>query len=122
MSLVLILTYCLAIPKCGSSSPRLKKSGVTAGQVYEDVMVEDSEKKLYADLLSLKPEADRQFATGDYTGTLKTLATLHDDVDAFFNDVMVMSDDLKLRNNRIALLKELHTMMNQVADISKLAS
>ncbi|MBR6000646.1 MAG: glycine--tRNA ligase subunit beta, partial [Oxalobacter sp.] len=100
----------------------LKKSGVTAGQVYEDVMVEDSEKKLYADLLSLKPEADRQFATGDYTGTLKTLATLHDDVDAFFNDVMVMADDLKLRNNRIALLKELHTMMNQVADISKLAS
>ena len=39
-----------------------------------------------------------------------------------FANVMVMADDPKLRNNRIALLKELHDMMNQVADISKLAS
>ena len=100
----------------------LKKSGVTAGQVYQEVMVEDSEKKLYADILSVKPVADRQFASGNYTGTLQTLATLHDDVDAFFTNVMVMADDPKLRNNRIALLKELHSMMNQVADISKLAS
>ena len=35
---------------------------------------------------------------------------------------MVMADDARLRNNRIALLKQLHAMMNQVADISKLAS
>lgn len=100
----------------------LKKSGVTAGEVHQDVMVEDSERKLYADILSVKPVADQQFAKGDYTGTLQTLATLHDDVDAFFTNVMVMADDPKLRNNRIALLKALHDMMNQVADISKLAA
>ena len=118
-----------AMPEAGSLAAAnkritniLKKSGVTAGQVYQDVMVEDSEKKLYADILSVKPVADRQFASGNYTGTLQTLATLHDDVDAFFTNVMVMADDPKLRNNRIALLKELHSMMNQVADISKLAS
>lgn len=118
-----------ALPEAGSLAAAnkritniLKKSGVTAGQVYQDVMVEDSEKKLYADIQSVKPVADRQFASGDYTGTLKTLATLHDDVDAFFANVMVMADDPKLRNNRIALLKALHGMMNQVADISKLAS
>ena len=118
-----------AMPEAGSLAAAnkritniLKKSGVTAGQVYQEVMVEDSEKKLYADLLSVKPVADRQFASGNYTGTLQTLATLHDDVDAFFTNVMVMADDPKLRNNRIALLKELHSMMNQVADISKLAS
>ena len=118
-----------AMPEAGSLAAAnkritniLKKSGVTAGQVYQEVMVEDSEKKLYADILSVKPVADRQFASGNYTGTLQTLATLHDDVDAFFTNVMVMADDPKLRNNRIALLKELHSMMNQVADISKLAS
>jgi len=43
-------------------------------------------------------------------------------VDAFFNDVMVMADDLALRNNRLALLASLHGMMNRVADISKLAA
>jgi glycyl-tRNA synthetase beta chain len=52
---------------------------------------------------------------------LKTLAQLRDDVDAFFNDVMVMADDVALRNNRLALLSILHGMMNRVADISKLA-
>ena len=35
---------------------------------------------------------------------------------------MVMSDNLELRANRIALLRKLHGLMNQVADISKLAS
>ena len=99
----------------------LKKSDINAGNVHTDILVEDSEKKLYEDMSTIRPEADRQFASGDYTGTLKTLAKLHDDVDAFFTNVMVMAEDTRLRNNRIALLKELHAMMNQVADISKLA-
>ena len=99
----------------------LKKYDINAGNVHTDILVEDSEKKLYEDMSAIRPEADRQFASGDYTGTLKTLAKLHDDVDAFFTNVMVMAEDTRLRNNRIALLKELHAMMNQVADISKLA-
>ncbi|MBS7405261.1 MAG: glycine--tRNA ligase subunit beta [Oxalobacter sp.] len=99
----------------------LKKSDINAGNVHTDILVEDSEKKLYEDMSAIRPEADRQFASGDYTGTLKTLAKLRDDVDAFFTNVMVMAEDTRLRNNRIALLKELHAMMNQVADISKLA-
>jgi glycyl-tRNA synthetase beta chain len=65
---------------------------------------------------------DAAFAAGDFTGTLKTLAQLRDDVDGFFNDVMVMDEDLALRNNRLALLSQLHGMMNRVADISKLAA
>ena len=100
----------------------LKKSDINAGDVHTDILAEDSEKKLFADMTVVKPEADRKFAAGDYTGTLKTLAQLRDDVDAFFTNVMVMTDDTRLRNNRIALLKQLHAMMNQVADISKLAS
>jgi glycyl-tRNA synthetase beta chain len=53
---------------------------------------------------------------------LKALAALRDDVDAFFNDVMVMADDVSLRTNRLSLLSTLHSMMNRVADISKLAT
>ena len=43
-------------------------------------------------------------------------------VDRFFTDIMVMDDDLAVRNNRLALLAQLHGLMNQVADISRLAS
>jgi glycyl-tRNA synthetase beta chain len=70
----------------------------------------------------VRPEVDAAFARGDFSGTLRTLAQLRDDVDAFFNDVMVMAEDVQLRNNRLALLAILHGMMNRVADISKLAA
>ena len=70
----------------------------------------------------VRPLVDAAFEAGDFAGTLKTLAQLRDDVDGFFNGVMVMDDDLALRHNRLALLSQLHAMMNRVADISKLAA
>ena len=68
------------------------------------------------------PDVEKRFAENDYAGTLKLLAQMKDPVDTFFTEVMVMAEDLKLRANRIALLRELHTLMNRVADISKLAT
>jgi glycyl-tRNA synthetase beta chain len=43
-------------------------------------------------------------------------------VDAFFDGVMVNAEDEALRRNRLALLKQLHSAMNQVADLSRLAA
>jgi glycyl-tRNA synthetase beta chain len=43
-------------------------------------------------------------------------------VDRFFDDVLVMAEDPALRANRLALLRGLAEAMNQVADISKLAT
>ncbi len=93
-----------------------------AGAVDPALLQDTAEKNLAAAVTRVQPEVDAAFAAGDFTGTLKTLAQLRDDVDAFFNDVMVMADDLALRNNRLALLSSLHGMMNRVADISKLAA
>jgi glycyl-tRNA synthetase beta chain len=93
-----------------------------AGSVDAALLQDDAEKKLYASVQRVQPEVDAAFERGDFSGTLKTLAQLRDDVDAFFNDVMVMADDVQLRNNRLALLAILHRMMNRVADISKLAA
>ena len=93
-----------------------------AGSVDPALLQDAAEKALYASVQRVQPEVDAAFERGDFTGTLKTLAQLRDDVDAFFNDVMVMADDVALRNNRLALLSILHRMMNRVADISKLAA
>jgi glycyl-tRNA synthetase beta chain len=100
----------------------LKKTEAPAGGVQPGLLQEEAERKLAGAIERVRPEVDAAFARGDFTGTLKTLAQLRDDVDAFFNDVMVMADDLALRNNRLALLSSLHGMMNRVADISKLAA
>jgi glycyl-tRNA synthetase beta chain len=100
----------------------LKKTDVAIGAVSEALLQEDAEKALFAAVTRVRPQVDAAFAARDFTGTLKTLAQLRDDVDAFFNGVMVMADDVALRNNRLALLSSLHAMMNRVADISKLAA
>jgi glycyl-tRNA synthetase beta chain len=100
----------------------LKKTDVKVGDVNTALFQEDAEKALHAALVRIKPQADSAFAGGDFTGTLRTLAQVRDQVDGFFNDVMVMAEDEALRNNRLALLSQLHTLMNSVADISKLAA
>ncbi len=100
----------------------LKKSNVRAGNVQEGLLSETQEQALYTAISQLEPELEQLLAQGDFTGALKMTAHLRDKVDAFFDTVMVMSEDLNLRNNRIALLTKLHTIMNRVADISTLAS
>ena len=90
--------------------------------VKSELLQDTAEKNLAAAITRVQPEIDAAFAKGDFAATLKTLAQLRDDVDAFFNDVMVMAEDVALRNNRLALLSQLHGMMNRVADISKLAA
>ncbi|HZV67514.1 MAG TPA: glycine--tRNA ligase subunit beta, partial [Telluria sp.] len=100
----------------------LKKTTVTAGAVDDQLLAEPAERALYVAILKVRPEVDAAYSRDDFTATLKTLAQLRDAVDAFFNDVMVMAEDEALRNNRLALLSQLHGMMNRVADISKLAA
>ncbi len=100
----------------------LKKTDAAIGDVAESLLQEDAEKSLFAAMARVRPQVDAAFAARDFAGALKTLAQLRDDVDAFFNGVMVMAEDIALRNNRLALLSSLHAMMNRVADISKLAA
>ncbi|HWA37542.1 MAG TPA: glycine--tRNA ligase subunit beta [Burkholderiales bacterium] len=59
--------------------------------------------------------------SGDYTGYLKSFAVLKAPVDTFFDKVMVMVEDPKLRGARLALLRDLRAAMNRVADLSRLA-
>jgi glycyl-tRNA synthetase beta chain len=100
----------------------LKKTETVPVHIDTALLQEDAERDLAAALQRLQPEVDAAFARGDFGLTLLTLAQLQAPVDAFFNHVMVMADDLALRNNRLALLASLHAMMNRVADISKLAA
>ena len=100
----------------------LKKSEGATGPIQSALLKEAAEEGLYSAMTKLKPQVDAAFAKGDFAGTLQSLAHLRNNVDAFFNDVMVMAEDEQLRNNRLALLANLHNMMNRVADISKLAA
>ena len=99
-----------------------KVEGEINAQVKADLLQEPAEIALSLALSMVKPLADQLFEVGDYTKSLQTLAALKTPVDDFFDHVMVNADDLALKNNRLALLKQLHDTMNRVADLSKLAS
>ena len=100
----------------------LKKNEDVQREVQPGLLVETAEQRLYGAMTETRITVDKAFASGDFAATLKALANLRDDVDAFFNDVMVMAEDADLRANRLALLQSLHAMMNRVADISRLAA
>ena len=100
----------------------LKKAAAGATAVDSALLAEPAEKSLATAVTALRPAVQARFAAGDYAGALQVLAQAKDAVDAFFNEVMVMAEDTRLRDNRIALLRDLHSLMNQVADISRLAA
>ncbi len=100
----------------------LKKAQEVDAHVSEVLLKEEAEKKLYAALKDVVPQANRQFEAGDYTASLKTLAALRAPVDAFFDGVMVNAEEMDLRLNRQGLLKSLHDAMNRVADLSRLVA
>ncbi len=104
----------------------LKKAG-TAGEPAFDsfdpaLMFEPAERDLWAAFGRVAPQAERLLAAADYTGTLRALAPLKEPVDRFFDDVMVMVEDAGLRANRLALLAQLRSLMNRIADLSLLAA
>ena len=100
----------------------LKKSDPVTSNAHQAMLVEPTERSLFEAMQSTAPKFDQYFAAQNYTAALKSLAPLKIPVDAFFENVMVNADDLALRNNRLALLNDLHLMMNKVADLSKLAA
>ena len=100
----------------------LKKALDVDAHVSELLLQESAEIALYAAMKDVTPRAGVQFEAGDYTASLQTLAVLRTPVDAFFEGVMVNADAIDLRLNRLGLLKSLHAAMNQVADLSKLAT
>jgi glycyl-tRNA synthetase beta chain len=92
------------------------------GAVHNGLLREVAEQGLHSAMQLSRPQVQAAYEKGDFAGALKALAQLRQNVDAFFNDVMVNAEDEQLRKNRQALLAELHAMLNQVADISKLAA
>jgi glycyl-tRNA synthetase beta chain len=99
-----------------------KVKGKLPETINPDLLVEEAEQKLYQALTDLNKTVAPLLANSDYEPALQKLAGLRKTVDTFFDDVMVMVEDSGLRDNRIALLNQLHGLFLQVADISRLQS
>lgn len=99
----------------------LKKTESGTGvEVNAALLKEPAEKALYESIQEVLPEVEPLCAAGDYEAALKKLASLREPVDRFFDSVLVMAEDAKLKANRLALLQVLNNLFTRIADISHL--
>ena len=98
----------------------LAKAEGDIGAIDVALCVEPAEQELAQSVLSLAKEVQPLIAQGEYTAVLDKLAGLRQPVDNFFDNVMVNAEDVKLRQNRLAILNTLQGLFLQVADISLL--
>ena len=104
----------------------LEKAGPASvwklSSVQPALLAEEAERELHALAGKAAQEADRHRREGRYREALLGIAALRPVVDRFFDDVMVMAEDEKIRNNRLTLLAELFSQFSTIADFSEIAA
>lgn len=99
----------------------LAKSEVSVADTIDEALLsEPAEQALYQAVQQAQTAVKPLLETADYTQVLQTLVSLDAPLSDFFADVMVNSEDVALKNNRLALLKQVRALFLTVADISEL--
>jgi glycyl-tRNA synthetase beta chain len=99
----------------------LKKTPAAAQQTVEPAsLTEAAERGLHHALSELRDPVREATAQRRYGDSLKALVGLRAPVNDFFDGVMVMDENPEVRNNRLALLREVQALLGGVADLSRL--
>ncbi|QLE78658.1 glycine--tRNA ligase subunit beta [Francisella sp. Scap27] len=96
----------------GSSVEFNREASKNAGNAYELALVDSLDE--------IEKDFEKYLNNREYTYALELLSTIEKVISEFFDNVMVMDEDLQVRNNRIALLAKIRKMFASIADISKL--
>jgi len=122
------LSTFLALPEAASLTAAnkrvaniLRKSGESAPRDVEtDALQAAAERQLFEALRERRDRVSAATARKEYASSLTLLAQLRPAVDAFFDQVMVMDENPKLRANRLALLAQMRELFAGIADLSRL--
>ena len=99
----------------------LRKAGESAPpSVDAQTLQAPAERQLFDALHERREDVSAATARKDYARSLTLLAQLRPAVDAFFDQVMVMDENPKLRANRLALLAQMRELFAGIADLSRL--
>ncbi|MBQ7704341.1 MAG: glycine--tRNA ligase subunit beta [Selenomonadaceae bacterium] len=91
-----------------------------SAKVDETLIKLEAEQKLYQAFNAVKVVAGELISKKDFNGALDALKKISAPIDSFFDSVMVMDENLEIRNNRLALLKSIDNLLAEIADFSKL--
>ena len=92
------------------------------GTVDSTLFETDSEKNLYDTFLEIREKAAAYLDNGNDRDALIEMARLREPVDAFFDSVLVMAKDEKVKFNRLSLLDKISKLFHRVADFSKIVT
>jgi glycyl-tRNA synthetase beta chain len=89
-------------------------------KVREELFSDPAESCLYHEFIKVRGQADKFLEEKDYQKALGALAELSGVIDDFFSAVMVMVEEEAVKENRLALLKQIADYVKEIADISQL--
>lgn len=100
----------------------VKKSGRPEAAIDPSIFEHDAERRLHQKYLEIRDKVRELMAQRLYLDALRLISTIRETVDGFFDNVMVMAEDLRVQQNRLALLGEISSLFTAFADFSKIAS
>jgi len=85
-------------------------------------LLEDDEIQLYEAFNKIEDKVKTSLDKKEYDKALDILMTLKESIDNYLENVMIMVDELKLKNNRLGLLRKIYNLMMKVCDLSMIVS
>jgi len=99
-----------------------KADAASLPPVDAELFQDAAERALFDEYGRVRFQVSQQVEAGQLDGALNAIASLRGAVDRFFDDVMVMVDDERLRTNRLALLGAIAGLFGDFADFSKISA
>ena len=94
---------------------------VSLGVDVDAALMGDAERALLEAVDGSRASLDEALSAKDFASVIAALAALREPIDAFFDDVMVMDEDMALRENRLRLLNRFTSVFAGIADIGEMA-
>ncbi len=94
--------------------------GQPAYKINSGLFVEKDERELYTSFMIIRDHIHPLIAKGDFIKAQQIVFRIRSSIHSFFDNVMVMAEDNKLRRNRLALLQAVSRLLIQIADYSQI--
>jgi glycyl-tRNA synthetase beta chain len=97
------------------------KAGQTEGAVRTELFAAPAEQALYDAYEAVKAPVVQELANGEIESAIKAAAALRAPVDDYFDDVLVMDSDLKVRGNRLSQLVAIRDLLLGIGELDRIA-
>lgn len=94
--------------------------GQIPGRIFPKRFEQDVEKELYSAFQTIGKRAEKKISQKDYPAAMKELSLLRKPIDNFFNGVLVMVEEDKIKANRLSLLGKIAHLFFKIGDFSKI--